>query len=65
MTVSFDDAEMQLILEAAHTLPVTSRDAFLQSIAAQMKPRRIDLAEAIRRSLNYLQLPDGKQSDAA
>jgi hypothetical protein len=56
---------MKLILEAAHTLPITSRDAFLRSVAAQMKPRRIDLVDAIARAINFPQQHNGEQNDAA
>ena len=62
MTVSFNDEEMKLILESARTLPITSRDSFLGSIAEQMRPRRIDLTDAIRRALQHT---SGEQNDAA
>jgi hypothetical protein len=65
MTVSFNDEEWRLIVAAAGSLRQQDRDAFLRSIAAQMKPRRCDLVEAIRRSINYLQQHSGEQNDAA
>jgi hypothetical protein len=55
MTVSFSDEELRLIFAAASSLRQEDRDAFLRSIAAQMRPRRVDLIDAIARAIKLLQ----------
>ncbi len=39
MIISFDDAEMALIMQASRTLPVESRDRFLRLVSEQVRPR--------------------------
>jgi hypothetical protein len=51
MMVSFSDEEWKLIQTAAASLRQEDRDAFLRSVAAQMKPRPCDLLDAITRAL--------------
>lgn len=51
MMVSFSDEEWKLIQTAAASLRQKDRDAFLRSVAAQMKPRPCDLLDAITRGL--------------
>jgi hypothetical protein len=56
--ISFTDEQMRSILTAARSVPIESRDACLKLIAEQMRPRGIDLMDAIRRALNYIDVPD-------
>jgi hypothetical protein len=52
-------------MRAARALRVEDRDRFLRLVADQVKVRNIDLADAVRRAVNYLQQPAGEQNHAA
>jgi hypothetical protein len=54
LPTSFTTAQLDKVMVAARSLPVESRDAFLRLIADQLKVRDIDVVDAIRRALRYL-----------
>jgi hypothetical protein len=55
--ISFSDTQLQQIQLAARSVPVDQRDAFLKLIADQLKPRPIDVRDAIERALRYVSEP--------
>ena len=54
MIVSFSDEQLQAIMRASRLVQPRLRDAFLKLIAAQLRPRDIDISEAISRALKFV-----------
>jgi hypothetical protein len=60
MTVLLSDKQLKLLTQMASTLPVDLRDEFLRLTAEQLKVKTIDVADAGRRALAYVQFAAGK-----
>jgi hypothetical protein len=53
--ISLSDDQLKAVMVAASILDVDDRAAFLRLIAEQLKPRTVDVTDAVRRAMNFFQ----------
>jgi hypothetical protein len=53
--IGFSDHQMELIMVAAQHLRLEDRGAFLELIASQLKPKTIDVDDAVKRALRFFE----------
>jgi hypothetical protein len=63
--IALTDQQLLIVMQAARTLRVEDCDKFLKLVADQLQPRGVDVSDAVRRAMIFVQQHNGEQNNAA